>query len=75
MQPDVLGSRVVTITPGKLGVCAGNYVYDYSMVLEWFRFFPVYDFDTVLDTISIRLRGKARLGKQHGCKSETISKT
>ena len=52
------------ITPGKLRVCAGNYFYDYLMVFLWFRCFPVYDFDTVLVTISIRLRGKARLGNQ-----------
>ena len=39
------------------------------------RVFPVYDFDTVLVTISIRVRGKARLGKQLGCKSENIPKT
>ena len=32
-------------------------------------FSPVYDFDTVLVAISIRLRGKARLAKQLGCKS------
>ena len=49
------------------------------MIILWFSYglgiFPVYDFDTVLVTISIRLRGKARLGKQLGCKSENHSKT
>ena len=43
------------------------------MNILWFSYgsgvFPVYDFDTVLVAISIRLRGKARLGKQLGCKS------
>ena len=49
------------------------------MIILWFSyglgFFPVYDFDTVLVAITIRLRWKARLGKQLGCKSENISKT
>ena len=44
------------------------------MIILWFSFgsgfFPVYDFDTVLVANSIRLRGKARLGKQLRCKSE-----
>ena len=44
------------------------------MNLLWLSYgsgvFPVYDFDAVLVAISIRLRGKARLGKQLGCKSE-----
>ena len=48
------------------------------MIILWlsygFGVFPVYDFDAVLDTISIRLRGKARLGKKHGCKSENHTK-
>ena len=49
------------------------------MIILWFSYglgiFPVYDFDTVLVAISIRLRGKARLGKQLGCKSENHIKT
>ena len=53
------------------------------MNILWFSYgsgvFPVYDFDTVLVAISIRLRGKARLGKQLGCKSgnyiKNIAKT
>ena len=47
------------------------------MVIFWFsydlRVFPVYDFDTVPVTISIRVRGKARLGKQLGCKLKHIN--
>ena len=38
-----------------------NYVYDYVMVRG---FFTVYDFDTVLVTISIRLCGKARTARK-----------
>ena len=45
------------------------------MIILWFSYgsglFPVCDFDTVLVAISIRLRGKARLGKQLGGKSES----
>ena len=48
------------------------------MIIYWFSccsgFFPVYDFDTVLVTISIRPRGKARLGTRGGCKSENHTK-
>ena len=44
------------------------------MNILWFSYgsgdFPGYDFDTVLVAISIRLHGKARLGKQLSCKSE-----
>ena len=49
------------------------------MIILWFSYglgiFPVYDFDTLLVTISMRLRGKARLGKPLGCKSENHIKT
>ena len=49
------------------------------MITYWFSycsgFFPFYDFDTVLVTISIRPRWKARLGKRGGCKSENHTKS
>ena len=63
-------------TIGKVRVCAGNQFYDYLMLLLWFRVFPASDFHTVLVSVSIRLRGKARLGKQLDCESENhINKT
>ena len=34
-----INSTLVTITPGKLRVFAGNYFYDYLMVFLWFRDF------------------------------------
>ena len=55
----------MAVTPTIVRVCAGNY---FGVVMVQV-FFPAYDFDTVLATISIRLRRKARLGKL-GCKSE-----
>ena len=62
--------KIVTLALGKVRGCTGNYFSDYRMVCLWFRAFSVYDFDAVLVAISIRLRGKARPGKQLGCKSE-----
>ena len=48
------------------------------MIILWFSYglgvVPVYDFDTVLVAITIQLPGKARLGKQLGCKPENIIK-
>ena len=49
------------------------------MIIFRFRYdlgvVAVYDLDTVLVTISIRLRGNARLGKQLGFKSENHIKS
>ena len=57
-----------TLRPGIIYMIIFRFRYDLGVV-------AVYDLDTVLVTISIRLRRNARLGKQLGFKSENHIKS
>ena len=73
-------SRIVTITPGKLRVFAGNYFYDYLMVFLWFRDFSRlrfwyasgYDFNTATRESTARKAARLQVRKPYQNPSEHI---